>query len=878
MEKYYYCTSKTYFKTEQVLKSILNIFDESRQKQLDFSEVYNALRDKLFVNSVNKKNLQTLIGNNDIVCRDDVQKLYDESVVIFRENDNPEMEEFFEENYVISKKHKVPKTIVFEYLIEIFDEHHTNKLTLVQMQEPLAKKLNVGRINMVNLKALLNSTKPYVMRHEVESIANKFNRQLLLQREEMQNKKAQNIKSIIQHMHIDNRDISIECFAVPSLARELRGLGVNNAGDLVNLSSSEITAIIKYNREKVLAEMLKRLTDSYRVRVDNDFYKHVICGINRDNGKKSKLYLQYLDVMDARAKGATLQVAGSKYDITRERTRQIVGKFIDRFDDFANNFPGGIITMLKACSEGKDYISKADINSVIHQCVDIFWFLLKEYGSELIAYIEELDIFAFTGEFNWYDEVISVIADMPIVINENVLQDKIDELYGVFEDLEINVEKTKIEKLVKDAYNRKGTVYSKTRMSKHEMYFQVMQKHFPDGIRLYDDEQIDRLRVYYKKMFSSDDLPLKNRAIRSRIQTTAMPINRGKYVVPTNSKLISDELLADICEHVDSNKNDIFMINTLFYLFEDRLINEGISNRYVLQYVLRKKVGNKYHLSRDYISKDKNITSVHNAIVSYIREMDCVVTKQDLQNEFPGVPANVFAFALADENIVVGLGTYAHKNYIEKFKVSLQFIAREMTKIVADGEIHSCQELFDTLKKELPAIIEEINISDRYFLFSMMEEFWADKFEFRRPFFAQIGVNIAKQDERIWDFVNSNHETDIVELRGFINESSFIVNSTLDLIDSLNGVVIYKNKDTLIKVDDIPMDDSVKEKIDEFLDKQIGKNKLPIQVDDFSKLPHIGLEWNDWLLYSIVNKWSKDFKAVTTNTKFAMAEPRFARK
>ena len=71
---------------------------------------------------------------------------------------------------------------------------------------------------------------------------------------------------------------------------------------------------------------------------------------------------------------------------------------------------------------------------------------------------------------------------------------------------------------------------------------------------------------------------------------------------------------------------------------------------------------------------------------------------------------------------------------------------------------------------------------------------------------------------------------------------------------------------------------SRKEKIDEFLDKQIGKNKLPIQVDDFSKLPHIGLEWNDWLLYSIVNKWSKDFKAVTTNTKFAMAEPRFARK
>ena len=320
------------------------------------------------------------------------------------------------------------------------------------------------------------------------------------------------------------------------------------------------------------------------------------------------------------------------------------------------------------------------------------------------------------------------------------------------------------------------------------------------------------------------------------------------------------------------------MINTLFYLFNDRLIAEGISNRYMLQYILRQKVGNKYHLSRDYISKNKNTTSVYHEIVSYIRDMGCVVTKQDLQNEFPGVPANVFAFALADENIIVGLGTYAHKNYIEKFKVSLQFISREMNKIVADGEIHNCQELFDTLKKELPAIIEEVNITDRYFLFSIMEEFWADKFEFRRPFFAKTGVNITKQEERIWDFVNSNSDTDIVELRGFINENSFIVNSTLDLIDSLNDVVIYKNKETLIRIDNVAFDGSLQDKIDDFLDKLIGKNKLPIQIDDFSKLPENGIEWNEWLLYSIVNKYSKQFKAVTTNSKYAMAEPRFARR
>jgi hypothetical protein len=183
--------------------------------------------------------------------------------------------------------------------------------------------------------------------------------------------------------------------------------------------------------------------------------------------------------------------------------------------------------------------------------------------------------------------------------------------------------------------------------------------------------------------------------------------------------------------------------------------------------------------------------------------------------------------------------------------------------------------LFDTLKKELPAIIEEINITDSYFLFSILEEFWADKFEFRRPFFAKVGVPIAKQDERIKEFVAVNAETDMSDLRGYINENSFVVNSLLELVDNLNDVVIYKNKDTLVRIDDTGLNDEIQVEIDSFLDAQIGKNKLPSEIKDFCKLPDIGIEWNDWLLYSVVKKWSKKYTAITTHNMYKMAEPRF---
>ena len=156
MEKHYYCTAKTYFKTEQVLKCILEIFDEINQTEVEFSKIYLSLRDKLFVTSVNKKNLQALIGEGDIIDRNEIQRLYDESIVLFQDSDGTDNDCFVKEDYVISKKHTVPKAVVYNCIIEIFDEKQTDKLTFSQIQEPLAKKLGTPRVNMANLKALFS--------------------------------------------------------------------------------------------------------------------------------------------------------------------------------------------------------------------------------------------------------------------------------------------------------------------------------------------------------------------------------------------------------------------------------------------------------------------------------------------------------------------------------------------------------------------------------------------------------------------------------------------------------------------------------------------------------------------------------------------------
>ena len=141
MEKYYYCTAKTYFKTTQVLKSIIEIFEESGKTELEFNDIYNLLRDKLFVGSVNRKHLQDLLGTMNNVTLNGVEGLYDESLLFDQEGD-VDADKPVEEDYVISKHNTVKKSVVFKHIIAIFDEAQADQLKFNQIKEALASKLN----------------------------------------------------------------------------------------------------------------------------------------------------------------------------------------------------------------------------------------------------------------------------------------------------------------------------------------------------------------------------------------------------------------------------------------------------------------------------------------------------------------------------------------------------------------------------------------------------------------------------------------------------------------------------------------------------------------------------------------------------------------
>jgi sulfatase maturation enzyme AslB (radical SAM superfamily) len=84
------------------------------------------------------------------------------------------------------------------------------------------------------------------------------------------------------------------------------------------------------------------------------------------------------------------------------------------------------------------------------------------------------------------------------------------------------------------------------------------------------------------------------------------------------------------------------------------------------------------------------------------------------------------------------------------------------------------------------------------------------------------------------------------------------------------------------------------EEIMDFIDKNMGNVVLSIdgrkEINDKIRtrwdgsgtyddiLPKINIEWNEWVIYSIINKWSTKYLVITSNNQLRAAEPLIIKK
>lgn len=315
------------------------------------------------------------------------------------------------------------------------------------------------------------------------------------------------------------------------------------------------------------------------------------------------------------------------------------------------------------------------------------------------------------------------------------------------------------------------------------------------------------------------------------------------------------------------------LVSSVFNIFENELISEGIDNRYYLQGVLHELFDNELYFKKDYVSRDKRFTSIHSAIVSFIKKSKYPVTKDEIKSHFKGITDIIILLAISDSSILNYYGKYFHGGNLNISKTEKKYLAEKLKELLKNGKPCHIKNIFPVFNNERPEIFSRNGAMESYSAFSMLEYLFQGKYQFARPYIALNGVEIGRPRERLHDMIYSREQVPISDITEFARENHIFIQSIIEYVNSLNDKFILLNKDILISKDSLNINSKIAKAAEQLICKEIS-GTVPIRnLQCVSEFPHINAAWDEWLIYSILKKWSKKLDVALSSSQLKHSIP-----
>lgn len=577
-----------------------------------------------------------------------------------------------------------------------------------------------------------------------------------------------------------------------------------------------------------------------------------------------------ITVIKMRAEKNTLDKVGKKLNLTRERVRQIEVKTQRRFNAWISRHK----LLLKICAirDGDIVLTPTELEDYLQDLTHAVVYLLANVDNPSgYIYDQQADAFII-GELSLSERVFSAIENLPDYINSEKLDSIAKELGE-----EIDAPKELVVKAISESYSLTGNTYHRARLSLSVMYDGILKKFYPHGIHVYDSDAITEFRQHVIEEYGFSKMPENDRAVSARIASISILCGRGKYKA-RQASYIPKDLAQRIHEFILSSQS-IVLMNSIFAEFEDELSMCGIDNRYYLHGVLRELFGDEFFFKRDYISKDGRSSGLYSEIVRYVKNAPFTVSKNELVRAFPGVTDIMFSFALDDKDIINYFGEYLHSSHLSLSHIEKRFLKEAVESLLKDNAPHHVKEIYDIVVQVRPDLINRNGISSSFSLFSVLSYLFSEEYQFSRPYIALDGVRIGRPFERLQELVNASDEITIAEITDFAKENHFAVQSILDLINSFSDTHLLKDAKTLTRVSSLGIEEAVLSEIEEAIQAEIGDSTVIIaELNCIHRFKNISCPWNEWLIYSMLKKWSTLLEVSTTSPQFRHATPVVARK
>ena len=565
-----------------------------------------------------------------------------------------------------------------------------------------------------------------------------------------------------------------------------------------------------------------------------------------------------------RARKCTLQEIGDELGITRERVRQIEKKVVQPFCRWQGN--KRFLPRLSAEFNGETILESIELQEYFGDTTEVLLYLLQCADDEFFSYDRDTDTVIMVDDdiTDFAREYVEKMPDeLDVAIVEEYKNKAIDE-----HDIPIDIFEREIDR----QYKISGTVYHRNKLSLEKMYNIVMKRYYPDGMNVYDDAELARFRTLLINDFGDVSLPEKNRAISVALGRTCILCGRGKYRVK-DDVTIPHKLVKKIWEFIMKSDRRLFFMNEIFLEFENELREEGIDNRFFLQGILREEYENDLFFRKDYVSKDSENLSMYRDIQLFIKESEYPVTKEQIREAYPGITEIMISIALADDDIINYFGSYIHGANLNLYADDKKYIDKVVGAIMTDGAPHHCDEIFSIIQNGNQDMLNRLGIFYQYSLFSLLQYLYKERYEFVRPYIAEKGTNINKPIELLQEYVSANEVFEITELLGLAKEYHYFVYDILKFLNGWNDTHLLINKEKMATIEYIGITSDIANEVEQQILKEIDDSALITNLKCIYNLPIIYVTWNEWLIYSVINKWGKELEANTTSNQFRLSSP-----
>ncbi|MCM1441029.1 MAG: hypothetical protein NC131_17775, partial [Roseburia sp.] len=354
----------------------------------------------------------------------------------------------------------------------------------------------------------------------------------------------------------------------------------------------------------------------------------------------------------------TLESVGEICNVSRERIRQVEQKAIRAMlSPKRIKYRTALVAQLKLFSPHKSYITISELEE-LGLGVNVAIFLDKTIGD--VIYESGYGACFFSRDSK--NKLVFCLEELPNEFTKTDLQE-----YSTLISEKLNNVFTanEVADLICEKYKIYGEYIAKNRMTLKVVLSFLMQKYFPNGMDIYEDENIDFLREKAYAEFDGFELADNNRAVRARLQAFCVMVNRGIWKYDTEQILISNDLQAAIIDYIKKYNSPILPVQAIMDKFSAELREIEIYNKYSLHSQLRKILPNEYSINRDYVMKNGSGDTFYSVIEAFIKQSAFPVTKRDIQNNFPGATDIVIQQMATATKVINMNGYYVHLDNLD---------------------------------------------------------------------------------------------------------------------------------------------------------------------------------------------------------------------